>query len=120
MSSLKGENQAAAYVNQFYPNQQLGVFENRRNGFEFYSHQPVKQIDFEKWMTGEEQDRIFYVDDIVYEEIISKHAKFDVLKEFEDHTSENVMKFLKSKDQPSHKSYLIRSGNSASMINYRQ
>jgi 4-amino-4-deoxy-L-arabinose transferase-like glycosyltransferase len=120
MSSLKGENQAAAYVNQFYPNQQLGVFENRRNGFEFYSHQLVKQIDFEKWMTGNGQDRIFYVDDIVYEEIISKHAKFDVLKEFEDHTSENVMKFLKSKDQPSHKSYLIRSGNSASMINYRQ
>jgi len=120
MSSLKGENQAAAYVNQFYPNQQLGVFENRRNGFEFYSHQPVKQIDFEKWMTGNGQDRIFYVDDIVYEEIISKHAKFDVLKEFDDHTSENVMKFLKSKDQPSHKSYLIRSGNSASMINYRQ
>ena len=120
MSSLKGENQAAAYVNQFYPNQQLGVFENRRNGFEFYSHQPVKQIDFEKWMAGEGQDRIFYVDDIVYEEIISKHAKFDVLKEFEDHTSENVMKFLKSKDQPSHKSYLIRSSNSASMINYRQ
>ena len=120
MSSLKGENQAAAYVNQFYPNQQLGVFENRRNGFEFYSHQPVKQIDFENWMTAKGQDRIFYVDDIVYEEIISKHAKFDVLKEFEDHTSENVMKFLKSKDQPSHKSYLIRSGNSASMINYRQ
>jgi hypothetical protein len=120
MSSLKGENQAAAYVNQFYPNQKLGVFENRRNGFEFYSQQPVRQIDLEKWMAGEGQDRIFYVDDIVFEEIISKQGKFAILKEFDDHTSENVMKFLKSKDQPSHKSYLIRSGNSVSMINYRQ
>jgi 4-amino-4-deoxy-L-arabinose transferase-like glycosyltransferase len=112
MSSLKGENQAAAFVNQFYPNQKLGVFENRRNGFEFYSHQPVKQIDFEKWMAGEGQDRIFYVDDIVYEEIISKQGKFAILKEFDDHTSENVIKFLKSKDQTSHKGYLIRSNNS--------
>ena len=109
MSSLKGENQAAAFVNQFYPNQKLGVFENRRNGFEFYSHQPVQQIDFEKWMAGEGQDRIYYVDDIVFEKLIFKQGRFTVLKEVADHTSENVMKFLKSKDQTSHKGYLIRS-----------
>jgi 4-amino-4-deoxy-L-arabinose transferase-like glycosyltransferase len=112
MSALKGENQAAAYVNEFYRDQRLGVFENRRNGFEFYSSQPVVQVDMNKWITGNEQDRIFYLDEIVYQELLSKNARFTVVKEFDDHTSENVMKFLKSKDQSSHKSYLIRAGNS--------
>lgn len=112
MSSLKGENQAALYVNEFYPDQKLGVFQNRRNGFEFYSGQPVKQIEIDNWMKGIEQDRVFYLDDIVYQELIAKNARFTILKEFDDHTSENVIKFLKSKDQSSHKGYLIRAGNS--------
>jgi len=112
MSSLKGENQAAAYVNEFYPDQRLGVFQNRRNGFEFYSSQSVKQVDMDKWIAGSEQDRIFYLDDIVYQELLSKNVPFALVKEFDDHTSENVMKFLKSKDQSSHKGYLIRAGNS--------
>ena len=111
MSSLKGENQAAAYVNEFYPGHKLGVFENRRNGFEFYSHQPVRQIDMDKWMAGIETDRVFYLDDIVYQELNSRNASFTVIKEFDDHTSENVIKFLKSKNQSSHKGYLIRASN---------
>lgn len=109
MSLLKGENQAATYMNQFYPQQKPGVFENRRNGFEFYSRQPVQRIDMDKWMAGFEQDRIFYVDDIVYSELVSKNARFKVLKEFDDHTSENVLKFIKAKDQSLHYGYLIRS-----------
>ena len=111
MSSLKGENQAAAYVNELYPGQSLGVFQNRRNGFEFYSSQSVMQIDMDKWMSGQEQDRIFYVDESVYQELVSRNALFSVVKEFEDHTSENVVKFLKSKDQSLHKGYLIWTGN---------
>jgi 4-amino-4-deoxy-L-arabinose transferase-like glycosyltransferase len=108
MSSLKGENQAAAFVNQFYPEQKLGVSENRRNGFEFYSHQPVQQIDINEWASGIEQERIYYIDDIVYSSIVSKNIPFIILKEFDDHTSENVLKFMNSKDRPSHKGYLIR------------
>ena len=109
MSSLKGENQAAAFVNKFYPDQKPGVFENRRNGFEFYCHQPVQRIDMDEWISGIGQDRIFYVDDIVYSELISKKARFEILKEFDDHTSENVLKFVKAKDQSLHHGYLIRS-----------
>jgi len=108
MSSLKGENQAAAFVNKFYPDQQLGVFENRRNGFEFYSHQPVQVINMDKWTSGDEQNRIYYVDDIVYSKLISKNVRFEILKQFDDHTSENVLKFIKAKDQSLHHSYLIR------------
>jgi hypothetical protein len=109
MSSLKGENQAAAFVNQFYPNTKPGVFQNRRNGFEFYSHQPVQQIDLDKWIAGEEKDRIFYVDDVNYPDLISKHAHFKVLKEFNDHNSENIVKFIRSttKDYNQHHGYLI-------------
>jgi 4-amino-4-deoxy-L-arabinose transferase-like glycosyltransferase len=108
MSSLKGENQAAAFVNQFYPEQKLGVFENRRNGFEFYSHQPVQQIDIDKWASGVEQERIYYVDDIVYSKLASKNISFTIIKQFDDHTSENVLKFMSSKDQSPHQGYLIR------------
>ena len=111
MSALKGENQAAVYVNEYYPDQRLGVFQNRRNGFEFYSIQPVRQVDMDKWITGNEQDRMYYLDDIVYQELLSKNASFTVVKEFEDHTSENVMKFLKSKNHSDHKGFLIRAGN---------
>jgi 4-amino-4-deoxy-L-arabinose transferase-like glycosyltransferase len=111
ISSLKGENQAAAFVNEFYPNSKLGVFQNRRNGFEFYSHQPVEQIDVDKWIAGTEQDRIFYVDDVNYPELISKKARFKVLKQFNDHNSENILKFIKSteQDQSLHHGYLIQS-----------
>ena len=63
----------------------------------------------DKWMAGFEQDRIFYVDDIVYSELVSKNARFKVLKEFDDHTSENVLKFIKAKDQSLHYGYLIHS-----------
>jgi 4-amino-4-deoxy-L-arabinose transferase-like glycosyltransferase len=111
MSSLKGENQAAAFVNEFYPNNKLGVFQNRRNGFEFYSHQPVVQIDIDKWISGNEKDRIFYIDDAVYPELVSKNARFKILKEFNDHNSENIVKFINStgKDQSLHHGYLIQS-----------
>jgi 4-amino-4-deoxy-L-arabinose transferase-like glycosyltransferase len=108
MASLKGENQAAAFVNQFYPGQQLGVFENRRNGFEFYSHQSVQQVNMDKWISGEGKNRIFYVDDITYSNLLSKNARFKILKEFDDHTSENVLKFMSSKDKSLHKGYLVQ------------
>lgn len=110
MSSLKGENQAAAYVNEFYPNNRLGVFQNRRNGFEFYSHQPVQQIDMDKWISGEEKDRIFYVDDVNYPELISKNARFKIVKEFIDHNSENIVKYIRSTGnvQSAHRGYLIQ------------
>jgi hypothetical protein len=108
MSSLKGENQAAAFVNEFYPNSKLGVFQNRRSGFEFYSHQPSIQIDLNKWANGFGRDRIFYIDDVVYQDMISKKFQFKILKEFDDHTSENVLKFIKAKDQSLHKAYLIK------------
>lgn len=108
MSSLKGENQAAAFVNKFYPDQKLGVIENRRNGFEYYSHQPVQQVDLDKWISGEERERIYYVDDIVYSKLIAKNVSFRIIKEFDDHTSENVLKFMNSKDQSQHKGYLIQ------------
>ncbi|HTM91988.1 MAG TPA: glycosyltransferase family 39 protein [Flavisolibacter sp.] len=108
MSSLKGENGAATFINQFYPDQKLGVFENRRNGFEFYSHQPVQQVDIDKWVSGAEQERIYYVDDIVYSQLTTKNVPFKIIKEFDDHTSENVLKFMNSKDQSPHKGYLIQ------------
>lgn len=110
MSSVKGENQAAAFVNQFYPGQEVGVFQNRRNGFEFYSRQPVQQFDLGRWMAGEEQGRIFYVDDIVYPQLISSNVRFEILKQFNDHNSENIVKFINStsKDHARHQGYLIR------------
>lgn len=110
ISALKGENQAASFVNEFYPNQKLGVFQNRRNGFEFYSHQPVQQIDMDKWIAGAEQDRIFYVDDVNYPELISKHAHFKILKQFNNRNSENIVKFINSatKDYYQHQGYLIQ------------
>ncbi|MBO9681874.1 MAG: glycosyltransferase family 39 protein [Flavisolibacter sp.] len=108
MSSLKGENHAAAFINQSYPDQKLGVFENRRNGFEFYSHEPVQQVDMDKWISGAEQERIYYVDDIVYSQLTSKNVPFKIIKEFDDHTSENVLKFMNSKDQSPNKGYLIQ------------
>ena len=108
MSSLKGENQAAAFVNQFYPDEKLGVFENRRNGFEFYSRQFVQQVDVDQWISGMGRERIYYVDDIVYSKLASENIPFTVIKEFDDHTSENVLKFMNSKDQSKRKGYLIR------------
>lgn len=110
MSSLKGENQAATFVNEFYPGNKLGVFENRRNGFEFYSRQPVHRIDINKWVAGEEQDRVFYVDDQIYPELILKNIRFKILKQFDDHNSENILKFINStaKDKSPQHGYLIQ------------
>jgi 4-amino-4-deoxy-L-arabinose transferase-like glycosyltransferase len=108
MSALKGENQAATFVNKFYPKEKLAVFENRRNGFQFYCHQLVDQIEIDKWMSGEQQDRIYYVDEVVYNKVVSKDARFKILKEFDDHTSENVLKFLRSKNESPNKAYLIK------------
>lgn len=96
MSSLKGENQAAAYVNEFYPKNKLGVFQNRRNGFEFYADQPVQQINIDEWISGKGKDRIFYIDDGNYPEIVSKNAHFKILKQFVDHNSENIVKYIGS------------------------
>jgi hypothetical protein len=111
MSSLKGENQAAAFVNEFYPNDRLGVFQNRRNGFEFYTHQPVQQIHIDEWISGKDKDRIFYVDDIDYPELSSRNAHFKILKKFVDYNSENIVKYMQSTDstQTPHRGYLIRS-----------
>lgn len=110
MASLKGENQAADFVNKFYPDSKLGVFQNRRNGFEFYSHQPVRQIDLNAWLSGAELDRIFYVDDVNYPELVSKNAHFKILKLFNDHNSENIIKFIGStaKDHNQNHGYLIQ------------
>jgi 4-amino-4-deoxy-L-arabinose transferase-like glycosyltransferase len=110
MSSLKGENQAAAYVNQFYPDQQLGVIENRRSGFEFYSHQPVQQINIDPWLNGAGSDRIYYVDNVVYGKLLQKNARFTILKQFDDHSSENILKFMRSRDnsQTVQQGYLIK------------
>ncbi|HWI93934.1 MAG TPA: glycosyltransferase family 39 protein [Flavisolibacter sp.] len=111
MSSLKGENQAAAFVNEFYPNDRLGVFQNRRNGFEFYTHQPVQQIHIDEWISGKDKDRIFYVDDIDYPKLSSRNAHFKILKQFVDYNSENIVKYMRSTDstQTPHRGYLIRS-----------
>jgi ABC-type multidrug transport system fused ATPase/permease subunit len=110
MSYLKGENQAAAFVNRYYPNQKLGVIENRRSGFEFYSHQPVQQVDMDKWMAGFENDRIYYVDDTVYDKLIQNNAHFTILKQFDDHSSENILKFINStkKDRSVQQGYLVK------------
>jgi 4-amino-4-deoxy-L-arabinose transferase-like glycosyltransferase len=110
MSSLKGENQAAAYVNEFYPDQKLGVIENRRSGFEFYSHQPVQQINIDRWLSGAGSDRIYYVDNVVYGKLLQKNARFIILKQFDDHSSENILKFMRSKDnsQTVQQGYLIK------------
>ncbi|MGZ3950251.1 MAG: hypothetical protein ACXVBZ_02595, partial [Flavisolibacter sp.] len=110
MSSLKGENQAAAFVNQYYPNQKLGVIENRRSGFEFYSRQPVQQVDMSNWLQGSENDRIYYVDDVVYDKLLQNKAHFTILKQFDDHSSENILKFIRStkKDQSVQQGYLIK------------
>ncbi|MGZ3852321.1 MAG: ArnT family glycosyltransferase [Flavisolibacter sp.] len=110
MSSLKGENQAAAFVNQYYPNQKLGVIENRRSGFEFYSRQPVQQVDMSNWLQGSENDRIYYVDDVVYDKLLRNKAHFTILKQFDDHSSENILKFIRStkKDQSVQQGYLIK------------
>jgi 4-amino-4-deoxy-L-arabinose transferase-like glycosyltransferase len=110
MSSLKGENQAAAYVNEFYPDQKLGVIENRRSGFEFYSHQPVQQINIDRWLSRAGSDRIYYVDNVVYGKLLQKNARFIILKQFDDHSSENILKFMRSKDnsQTVQQGYLIK------------
>jgi 4-amino-4-deoxy-L-arabinose transferase-like glycosyltransferase len=110
MSSLKGENQAAAFVNEFYPNNRLGVFQNRRNGFEFYAHQPVQQIGIDEWISGKDKDRIFYVDDVNYPDLVSQNAHFKILKQFVDHNSENVVKYIRSTEstQSPHRGYLIQ------------
>lgn len=109
MSSLKGENEAAAFVNKFYPNSKLGVFQNRRNGFDFYSNQPVQQINLNAWLSGSEQDRIFYVDDVNYPDLISKNAHFTIIRQFNDHDTENILKFISStgKANNQHHGYLI-------------
>jgi 4-amino-4-deoxy-L-arabinose transferase-like glycosyltransferase len=112
MSSLKGENQAAAYVNKFYPQNELGAFQNRRNGFEFYSHQPVQRIDLDKWMAGVGKKRIFYIDDMLYDELVDKKASFIILQEFPDYASESITgKFLNAstRSHALHKGYLIQS-----------
>jgi 4-amino-4-deoxy-L-arabinose transferase-like glycosyltransferase len=110
MSSLKGENQAAAYVNQFYPNQKLGVIENRRSGFEFYSRQPVQQINLDQWMNGVENERLYYVDAVVYDKLLQNNAHFTIIKQFDDHSSENILKFIRSTEnkQPVQQGYLIK------------
>ena len=110
MSSLKGENQAAIFVNRFYPNHTLGVFQNRRNGFEFYCNQPVLQTDLSEWISAADHDRIFYVDDVNYPELVSKNVHFKILKQFNDHNSENIIKFINStsKDYNQHHGYLIQ------------
>jgi len=110
MSSLKGENQAAIFVNRFYPNHTLGVFQNRRNGFEFYCNQPVLQTDLSEWISAADHDRIFYVDDVNYPELVSKNVHFKILKRFNDHNSENIIKFINStsKDYNQHHGYLIQ------------
>jgi len=110
MSSLKGEIQAAAFVNQFYPDRRLGIFQNRRNGFEFYARQPVLQIDMNEWISGAGQDRIFYLDDVNYPQLISRNAHFKILQQFNDHSSENIIKFVSStaKEYNQHQGYLIQ------------
>lgn len=111
MASLKGENQAAEYVNKFYPNKKLGVFQNRKNGFEFYASQPVEQVNMDKWIMGLEKERIFYADDIIYSELISKNASFKILKEFSDFNSENIsVPFINNatREKMLQKAYLIQ------------
>ena len=111
MSSLKGEKQAAGYVNKFYPQSELGVFQNRRNGFEFYSHQPVQRTDLDQWMNGVGKSRIFYIDDIIYDELVSKKASLSILRELSDYASESITgKFLNAstRSQSLHKGYLIQ------------
>jgi 4-amino-4-deoxy-L-arabinose transferase-like glycosyltransferase len=110
MSSLKGENQAAAFVNEFYPSKKLGVIENRRSGFEFYSRQPVQQVNMDQWMNGVENDRLYYVDNVVYGKLVQNNAYFKILKQFDDHSSENIVKFIRSTDnsQTVQQGYLIK------------
>jgi 4-amino-4-deoxy-L-arabinose transferase-like glycosyltransferase len=110
MSSLKGENQAAAFVNEFYPSKKLGVIENRRSGFEFYSRQPVQQVNMDHWMNGVENDRLYYVDNVVYGKLVQNNAHFKILKQFDDHSSENIVNFIRSTDnsQTVQQGYLIK------------
>lgn len=110
MADYKGERQAAAFVNQNHNRASLGVFHNTRNGFEFYSSQPVLRIDLNQWINGAENDRIFYVDQNIYNELILHNARFIIVKEFADNSSEELsVGFINSSArlQSLHKSYLI-------------
>jgi 4-amino-4-deoxy-L-arabinose transferase-like glycosyltransferase len=111
MASYKGENQAAAFVNRYYPGKPLGVFHNTRNGFEFYSREPVQKVDLNQWISGADRERIFYIDDFIYSELISNHAQFHVLKEFPDYSSESISgKFIDAGQRPFslHKGFLVQ------------
>lgn len=111
MGFYKGEREAAKYVNEHHPNEKLGVFYNTRNGFEFYSNQPVRQINIHNWMNGVEKERLFYADENIYKELIEKNASFTVIKEFADISSEALsLYFIKSSTRANslHKAYLIR------------
>lgn len=111
MGFSKGERQAAVYVNRYHPNENPGVFCNTRNGFEFYSRQPVSQINIGNWINGVEKERLFYADENIYKELIEKNARFTIIKEFADISSEELSPgFINSstRNKSLRKSYLIR------------
>ena len=111
MGALKGEYQAARFVNEFYPDQDLGVFNDTRHGFSFHSHQPVQRFDMDKWMSGSEKDRIFYVDAGAYGSLLSAKARFQIIREFNDYASESISaKFINvaTRNQTLQTSYLVR------------
>jgi hypothetical protein len=112
MASYKGERQAAVFVNQHYPAARLGVFYNTRNAFEFYSNEPVQRVDMDSWIGSDtERERIFYADQSVYAELLSKRAPFIIIGQFRDYPTESLKgQFInaKTRSKTLTNSYLIR------------
>lgn len=110
-ASLKIENNAAKFVNQNYPGTKLGVFYNTRNGFEFYSDLRVQRVNMDQWMNGTERERIYYVDEQTYGELVARTAPFQIMKEFTGHAPDHIsLKFIRAstRTQSFQKGYLIR------------
>ncbi len=86
--SYKGDVQAAAYINQNYPNQKVVAAFEVKNAFEFYMHAPVTFMD--EAQAAKQHNVLTLIDDDVKTKLTRDHISFTTIKSFAHYSNENM------------------------------
>lgn len=85
---FKGDVQAAAFINQYHPKEEVIAAFNVPNAFEFYTHQPVTFMDMADAL--KHSNALILINEGQKAELQKNNTPFQLIQSFDNYPNENI------------------------------
>ncbi|WP_295712494.1 glycosyltransferase family 39 protein [Mucilaginibacter sp.] len=85
---LKGDVQAAAFINQYHPKEEIISAFNVPNAFEFYTHQPVTFMDMADAL--KHSNALILINEGQKADLQKNNTPFQLIQSFDNYPNENI------------------------------